>query len=105
MLNDHRIFPLALLIVSLLFTGPVLADATGIKPRIVAVGSSQQVWAVDASDNTLLYRRNPNTFRYEEVESNIAVHALDVSRGLVSLDSAREDYGVVIGADGTARRK
>jgi len=94
-MNFHKVFSFALsIIVSILFTGTALAkDASEIKPKQIAVGSSEYIWAIDASDNTLLYRRNPNTFRYDEVSSNIAVDALDVSLdGVVVALSGRKLY-------------
>ncbi|MCP4091537.1 MAG: hypothetical protein GY746_17380, partial [Gammaproteobacteria bacterium] len=94
MLNYQRIFVPAIFIACVVFSGQVFADdAVSIKPKLIAVGSSEEVWALDASDNMLLYRRNPNTFRYEEVNSNIEVDALDVSLdGVVVALSGKKLY-------------
>ncbi|MCP4126451.1 MAG: hypothetical protein GY753_05235 [Gammaproteobacteria bacterium] len=80
MLNYLKIFVTVIFIACVVITGQVFAyEAVSINAKLIVVGSSDEVWALDASDNTLLYRRNPNTFRYKKISSNIAVDALDVS--------------------------
>lgn len=73
-MNCQRIFSFVLLLVCILFAGPARAENAGeIKPKLIAVGSSEHVWALDAAKNSILYRRNPTTFRYDKIASNKAV--------------------------------
>ena len=49
MISGQKTFSAALLLTLMLFPGLAVADATSITPRLIAVGSSHHMWALDAA--------------------------------------------------------
>lgn len=61
------------------FPSAARADGTGVAISKIAVGSSTQLWGIDAANHQILYRRNPRTLRFEPVQAPNGVLDVDVN--------------------------